>query len=77
MSFIDISVAGICTIIVVLMTALIAFCSSLYTAAVPAIATHFEISDIFATLGVTTFLFGFASGPLLFAPMSEVLYVVV
>ena len=57
------------------MTATIAFCSSIYTAAIESIADHYGCSRIVSTLGVTTFLLGFAIGPLLFAPLSEVWYV--
>ncbi|KAH3383500.1 hypothetical protein KXW42_001935, partial [Aspergillus fumigatus] len=65
-------VEGICTGILVLMTATIAFCSSIYTAAIPSISHAYGCSSTVATLGITTFLLGFASGPLLFAPLSEV-----
>ena len=68
----DIVNLGICTTIVVSMTATIAFCSSIYTAAIEVIADHYGCSRLVSTLGVTTFLLGFATGPLLFAPMSEV-----
>ncbi|KAF5661102.1 major facilitator superfamily transporter [Fusarium heterosporum] len=61
-----------CTIIVVMMTATIAFCSSIHTAAIAAIAQDLECSDTVATLGVTTFLLGFGTGPLIFAPLSEI-----
>ncbi|QPG96612.1 hypothetical protein C2857_004732 [Epichloe festucae Fl1] len=61
-----------CTIIVVFMTATIAFCSSIHTAAISSIAEHLNCSRTVATLGVSTFLLGFASGPLIFAPLSEV-----
>jgi multidrug resistance protein len=57
------------------MTATIAFCSSIYTAAIPSISHAYGCSSTVATLGITTFLLGFASGPLLFAPLSEVWYV--
>ncbi|KAF5615591.1 major facilitator superfamily transporter [Fusarium tjaetaba] len=60
-----------CTIVVVFMTATIAFCSSIYTAAIPAISQDLNCSDIVTTLGVTTFLLGFGTGPLIFAPLSE------
>ncbi|KAK9579355.1 hypothetical protein V6Z93_009517 [Aspergillus fumigatus] len=62
----------ICTGILVLMTATIAFCSSIYTAAIPSISHAYGCSSTVATLGITTFPLGFASGPLLFAPLSEV-----
>ncbi|KAH8594516.1 putative MFS transporter [Bisporella sp. PMI_857] len=60
------------TIVVVLMTTTITFCSSIHTAAIGGVARSFECSKTVATLGVTTFLIGFATGPLLFAPLSKV-----
>lgn len=54
------------------MTATIAFCSSIHTAAISSIAEDLNCSRTVATLGVSTFLLGFASGPLIFAPLSEV-----
>lgn len=55
------------------MTALIALCSSIYTSGTTFIAHDFGVSLEVSTLGVTTFLLGFASGPLLFAPLSEIM----
>ena len=63
---------GLCTFIIVMMTATIAFCSSIYASAIQAIADDFHCSRLVSTLGITTFLLGFASGPLVFAPLSEV-----
>jgi hypothetical protein len=60
------------TIVVVFMTATVTFCSSIHTAAIEGVAISFGCSKTVATLGVTTFLIGFATGPLLFAPLSEV-----
>ncbi|RMD39823.1 hypothetical protein DV735_g5305, partial [Chaetothyriales sp. CBS 134920] len=60
------------TAILVMNTATYAFCSSIYTAAIPSITHTYGCSTTVATLGVTTFLLGFASGPLVFAPLSEV-----
>ncbi|OJJ70363.1 hypothetical protein ASPBRDRAFT_44517 [Aspergillus brasiliensis CBS 101740] len=60
------------TVIVALMTGAIAFCSSIYTAGTSEITATFGCSQTVATLGVTTFLLGFGSGPLIFAPLSEV-----
>lgn len=60
------------TLTVVFMTATIAFCSSIHTAAIPAIAKDLSCSSTVATLGVTTFLLGFGTGPLIFAPLSEI-----
>ena len=63
---------GICTGILVAMTATVAFCSSIYSAAIEAIAIHYDCSRLVSTLGLSTFLLGFAVGPLLFAPLSEI-----
>jgi len=60
------------TIIIVLMTATITFSSSIHTTAIKGVVLSFQCSKTAATLGVTTFLIGFATGPLLFAPLSEV-----
>lgn len=60
------------TIVLVFMTATITFCSSIHTAAIGGVTSTFRCSHTVATLGVTTFLIGFATGPLLFAPLSEV-----
>lgn len=54
------------------MTATVAFCSSIYSAAIEAIAIHYDCSRLVSTLGLSTFLLGFAVGPLLFAPLSEI-----
>ncbi|KAI3154343.1 hypothetical protein CBS147325_1435 [Penicillium roqueforti] len=59
------------TVIVALMAGVIAFCSSIYTAGTNLITVTYGCSQTVATLGVTTFLLGFASGPLIFAPLSE------
>lgn len=48
-----------CTIVTVLMTATIAFCPSIYTAAISDLSVDFRLSRTVATLGVTTFLLGF------------------
>ncbi|KAI0121341.1 major facilitator superfamily domain-containing protein [Xylariales sp. AK1849] len=61
-----------CTIIVTIMTATIAFCSSIHTAAIKNVQESFDCSLTVSTLGVTTFLLGFGSGPLIFTPLSEV-----
>lgn len=62
----------ICTVVNVSMTATIAFCPSIYTSTITYLSSDFHLSRTVATLGVTTFLLGFAAGPLLFAPLSEV-----
>jgi MFS family permease len=60
------------TIVIVLMTATITFSSSIHASAIGGVSKEFGCSRTVATLGVTTFLLGFATGPLLFAPLSEV-----
>jgi len=60
------------TIVLVFMTTVITFCSSIHTATIAGVVNSFSCSKTVATLGVTTFLIGFATGPLLFAPLSEV-----
>ncbi|KAL9079893.1 MAG: hypothetical protein Q9157_001232 [Trypethelium eluteriae] len=61
------------TLVVVLMTTQIGFCASMHTAAIDDVAVYFNCSNTVSTLGVTTFFIGFATGPLIFAPLSEVL----
>ena len=61
------------TTVIVFMTANITFCSSVHAAAISGVTATFACSPTIAMLGVTTFLVGFASGPMLFAPLSEAL----
>ncbi|KAL1633413.1 hypothetical protein SLS58_011104 [Diplodia intermedia] len=61
-----------CTIVIVAMTTTISFCSSIHTAVLADVAKSFSCSRTVATLGVSTFLLGFAAGPLIFGPLSEV-----
>lgn len=49
------------------------FASAIYSSASLAIATNFHISTEVAILGVTLYVLGFASGPTLWAPMSELI----
>ncbi|KAJ8102607.1 major facilitator superfamily domain-containing protein [Lipomyces tetrasporus] len=60
------------TLIVALVTFCVAFASSVFTAGISSIAEEFHISSTVATLGLTLYVVGFATGPLVFAPMSEV-----
>lgn len=62
----------LCTTIIVAMTTTISLCSSIHTAVVADVAQSFNCSRTVATLGVSTFLVGFAIGPLIFGPLSEV-----
>lgn len=47
------------------------FSSSIYSAGEDRIAAHFGVSQEVVTLGVTLFVLGFATGPVLWAPLSE------
>ncbi|OZJ05888.1 hypothetical protein BZG36_00885 [Bifiguratus adelaidae] len=49
----------------------ISFASSAYTGAVFGIIAEFKVSSTVALLGVTFFVLGFALGPLMWAPLSE------
>lgn len=49
------------------------FASAIYSSAVGQISTHFHISTEVAILGVTLYVLGFASGPTLWAPASELI----
>lgn len=45
--------------------------SSVYSAAVTPVSEMFGVSSIVAILGLTLYICGFATGPLAFAPLSE------
>lgn len=49
-----------------------AFASAVFNAAIPQISHDYHVSEIVAVLGTALLLFGFAFGPLLWAPLSEV-----
>lgn len=49
----------------------ISFSSSAYTGGIVQISAQFEISHTVALLGVSTFVLGFAMGPLIWAPLCE------
>jgi len=59
------------TILVAIATLAVAFVSSAYTGGVDQIIMQFGASTEVVTLGVSLFVLGFAIGPLLWAPMSE------
>ncbi|OCK77027.1 MFS general substrate transporter [Lepidopterella palustris CBS 459.81] len=69
------------TLLVAVATLAVAFVSSAYTGGVEQIIKQFGASTEVVTLGVSLFVLGFAIGPLLWAPMSElwgrqILYIV-
>ncbi|KAI9670601.1 MAG: MFS siderochrome iron transporter 1 [Alyxoria varia] len=57
--------------IVAVATLAVAFVSSAYAGGVTQIIADFQCSNEVATLGISLFVLGFAIGPLLWAPMSE------
>jgi multidrug resistance protein len=59
------------TMMVSLTTLAVALLSSAYTGGIREIIQEFRISQTVATLGVSLFVLGFAIGPLLWAPLSE------
>lgn len=61
----------LCSSIVISMSLTLAYYSGVYAAAIPYIAAHYNCSRLAAVSGISFFLVGFASGPLLFAPLSE------
>lgn len=60
------------TLSVAIATLAVALVSSAYTGGIREIIMEFGISQEVATLGVSLFVLGFAIGPLLWAPLSEV-----
>lgn len=59
------------SIIVILMSATMGYYSGVHAGSVPAVADYYQSSELASTSAVSFFLLGFATGPLLFAPLSE------
>ncbi|EKD13083.1 uncharacterized protein L3040_007166 [Drepanopeziza brunnea f. sp. 'multigermtubi'] len=59
------------TMLVAFATLAVAFVSSAYSGGIEEIIRTFHISSEVATLGISLFVLGFAIGPLLWAPLSE------
>ncbi|KAL1637516.1 MFS siderochrome iron transporter 1 [Neofusicoccum ribis] len=59
------------TMLVAVATLAVAFVSSAYSGGVREIMVEFGVVQIIATLGISLFVLGFAIGPLIWAPMSE------
>ncbi|PLN83752.1 major facilitator superfamily domain-containing protein [Aspergillus taichungensis] len=59
------------TILVAIATLAVALVSSAYTGGMAEIQAEFQVDSEVATLGVSLFVLGFAVGPLLWAPLSE------
>ncbi|OAA60300.1 Major facilitator superfamily domain, general substrate transporter [Niveomyces insectorum RCEF 264] len=54
-----------------LSTFAVTFASSVYASGIPSIRQRFDVSGDVATLGLSLYVLGFALGPLLWAPLSE------
>lgn len=59
------------TFVVAMATLAVAFVSSAYSGGADEVIRQFEVSKEVFTLGISLFVLGFAVGPLLWAPMSE------
>ncbi|ROT36379.1 MFS general substrate transporter [Sodiomyces alkalinus F11] len=59
------------TLVMAIATLAVALLSSAYTGGIIEIIQEFQIGQTVATLGVSLFVLGFAVGPLLWAPLSE------
>src|SRR5579871_1517076 len=61
----------IATLLLSLTTFVVTFASSVFSSALRVVAVEFNVSDEVATLGTSLFVLGFALGPLVWGPMSE------
>jgi MFS transporter, DHA1 family, multidrug resistance protein len=59
------------TMLTAIMTAIITFCSSVFSSAAHATAVEFHVSEVVTLLGLSLFVMGFALGPLVWGPVSE------
>lgn len=59
------------TMLAAFVTLAVAFVSSAYSGGIPEIVKEFHTSEEVATLGIALYVCGFAVGPLLWAPFSE------
>lgn len=59
------------SIIVIMMSATMGYYSGVHAASIPAVAEYYHSSQLASISAVSFFLLGFAIGPLLFAPFSE------
>lgn len=53
------------------LTFTVAWGSSVYSSAAPFVARQFHVADVVATLGISLYVMGFAAGPIIWSPMSE------
>ncbi|KUJ10716.1 MFS general substrate transporter [Mollisia scopiformis] len=62
-----------CTMVVAITCFVVAFCSSVVTADILGVEKEFHVSEEVGLLTITLFVVGFGVGPMVFAPLSEVL----
>lgn len=62
-----------CTMVVALTCFVVAFCSSVITADLVGVTKTFHVSDEVSFLTITVFVVGFGVGPMVFAPLSEII----
>ncbi|KAJ5523715.1 hypothetical protein N7494_010365 [Penicillium frequentans] len=60
------------TTIICLYTFVVYTTSAIYTASEPGIIKEFGVSEIVATLGLSIYVLGYGTGPLIFSPLSEI-----
>ncbi|KAJ6111229.1 hypothetical protein N7486_003464 [Penicillium sp. IBT 16267x] len=58
--------------IICLYTFVVYTTSAIYTASEPGVIKEFGVSEIVATLGLSLYVLGYGTGPLLFSPLSEI-----
>ncbi|KAJ5683568.1 hypothetical protein N7462_006733 [Penicillium macrosclerotiorum] len=68
----DIRLKWLYTILVAFATLAVSLASSAYAGGISEVLNDLEVSQEVATLGVSLFVLGFAVGPLLWAPLSEI-----
>lgn len=54
-----------------LTTLTVAWGSSIFSSAIPYVTHQFHVANVVATLGVSLYVLGFASGPVIWSPLSE------
>ncbi|GME73775.1 unnamed protein product [[Candida] boidinii] len=49
----------------------IAFGSAIFSSAIPYVSAQYHVAEVVSTLAITLYVLGFASGPIIWAPLSE------
>ncbi|RFU29249.1 hypothetical protein B7463_g7104, partial [Scytalidium lignicola] len=62
-----------CTMVVAITCFVVAFCSAVITADIVGVQEEFHVSEEVGLLTITVFVVGFGVGPMVFAPLSEVI----